>query len=175
MMRLTPSEQLARAFATLDLPPDSSAGDAHRQYRRLAKRWHPDRHAGDPAAEAEASQRMRQINMAFALVRPALRRKAAGPIPRQTPRSSPTTASAKPIFGERLRQESVDAIVDAIAGPTMFETFFQLASRGALIAGGLTLLPLGSRYRRPLDAVVGGAMLAMALSIMVKDVLRGRT
>jgi DnaJ-class molecular chaperone len=166
-MRLTPSEQLARAYATLDLPPHSSPGEALRQYRRLVKRWHPDRYAGCPVAEAEASQRMREINVAYALVRPTLRRAAARP----APRASATTAYAGSVFGERLRRESVEAIVDAMAGPTMFETLFQLAVHGALIAGGLTLLLLGGRHGKPLDIAMGGAMLAMALSITLRSLL----
>lgn len=166
-MRLTPSEQLARAYATLDLPRGSSPGEAVRQYRRLAKRWHPDRYAGDRVAEAEASQRMREINVAFARVRPTLRR----PAPRQTPRASATKASAEPLVGGRLRRDNLDAIVDAMAGPTMFETLFQLAVRGALIAGGLTLILLGSRYGKPLDVALGGAMLAMALSLTLRSLL----
>ena len=174
-MHLTPSEQLASAYATLDLPPDSSPDETLRQYRRLAKRWHPDRYAGDPLAEAEASQRMRQINMAFALVRPTQGRAAARPVPRQTPRASATTAPAEPVFGTRLRQETVDAIVDALAGPTMFETMFQLAVRGGLIAGGVALLLLGDRYGKAFDVAVGGAMLAIALTITVRDLMRGRS
>ena len=171
-MRLTPAEQLARAYATLNLPPDSSASEALRQYRRLAKRWHPDRHAGDPQAEAEASRRMRQINMAFAVVRPALRRTPLASVPRQTSRPTTTTAAAPPVFGTRLSQESVDAIVNAMAGPSMFETFVQLGLRGALIVGGLTLPMLGGRHGKPLDFAVSGVMLAIVLSIVVKDLLR---
>ena len=68
MRTLTDSERVARAYATLNLSPDVSADAALRQYRRLAKQWHPDLYANDPAGQLDASRRMRQINAAFAVI-----------------------------------------------------------------------------------------------------------
>ena len=62
-----PKNLLARAYATLGLPPVCSHRDAVRQYKALVKRWHPDQYATDPQGQAEAAQRMREINAAFAV------------------------------------------------------------------------------------------------------------
>jgi hypothetical protein len=51
-------------FAALDLPPGASAEEAAAAYRRLAKRWHPDRGGG-----AAAAARMAEINAAYDLLR----------------------------------------------------------------------------------------------------------
>jgi hypothetical protein len=53
--------------ALLGLPAGASADEAARAYRRLAKRWHPDR------AGAAAAARMAEINAAYELFRAAER------------------------------------------------------------------------------------------------------
>lgn len=51
-------------YATLGLDPGASPEDVTLAYRRLAKRWHPDR-----AGTAESAQRMAEINAAYELLR----------------------------------------------------------------------------------------------------------
>jgi DnaJ domain len=51
-------------FAALDLPPGASAPEIAGAYRRLAKRWHPDRGGG-----AAAAARMAEINAAYDVLR----------------------------------------------------------------------------------------------------------
>jgi hypothetical protein len=51
-------------FAALDLPPGASPQEAAEAYRRLAKRWHPDRGGG-----AAAAARMAEINNAYDVLR----------------------------------------------------------------------------------------------------------
>src|SRR5918912_633644 len=50
-------------FAVLDLPPDATPDQVAAAYRRLAKRWHPDR------AGADAALKMVEINLAYDLLR----------------------------------------------------------------------------------------------------------
>jgi hypothetical protein len=50
-------------FAVLGVAPDASAEEVAAAYRRLAKRWHPDRAGSDGAA------RMAEINAAYDLLR----------------------------------------------------------------------------------------------------------
>jgi hypothetical protein len=50
-------------YAVLGVPPGAGERELLRAYRRLAKRWHPDR------AGAEASRRMAEINQAYELAR----------------------------------------------------------------------------------------------------------
>lgn len=69
--------------AVLGLPPGASADEAAAVYRRLAKRWHPDRGGGP-----EAERRMAEINAAYDLLRAAAwtehraSRPATGPVAR---------------------------------------------------------------------------------------------
>src|SRR3954469_10318014 len=51
-------------FAALELPPGASPEDVAAAYRRLAKRWHPDRGGG-----AAAAARMAEINAAYDVLR----------------------------------------------------------------------------------------------------------
>jgi hypothetical protein len=51
-------------YATLGLEPGASPEDVTLAYRRLAKRWHPDR-----AGTRESAQRMAEINAAYELLR----------------------------------------------------------------------------------------------------------
>jgi hypothetical protein len=62
--------------AVLGLNADASLDEAARAYRRLAKRWHPDR-AGDHGAA-----RMIELNVAYELLRSAVhsRTVASGPV-----------------------------------------------------------------------------------------------
>src|SRR3954471_8749314 len=61
-------DALRRAYTTLDLPVGASPRDLRRQFRKLVRRWHPDRFGGDPQGQAEAAQRMRDINAAYELI-----------------------------------------------------------------------------------------------------------
>jgi DnaJ domain len=67
-------------FAVLGVTPSSSAGDIAAAYRRLAKRWHPDRGGG-----AHAERRMAEINTAYAVLRERAER-AGSPMPAPPPR-----------------------------------------------------------------------------------------
>jgi hypothetical protein len=51
-------------FAALELPPGATPEEIAAAYRRLAKRWHPDRGGG-----AVAAARMAEINVAYDLLR----------------------------------------------------------------------------------------------------------
>jgi hypothetical protein len=59
-------------FAVLGVPPGASERELLQAYRRLAKRWHPDRAGGG------AERRMAEINRAYDLARAAVRRRGPG-------------------------------------------------------------------------------------------------
>jgi hypothetical protein len=75
-------------FAALDLPPGASAQDIAAAYRRLAKRWHPDRGGG-----AAAAARMAEINAAYDVLR-------AGAWQREPPPQE--AVSRVPVSGRRV-------------------------------------------------------------------------
>jgi hypothetical protein len=77
-------------FEVLGLGPDASAAEVDEAYRRLAKRWHPDRGGGP-----EAATRMASINVAHDLLRSHARHRpqsgarAPAPTPAATVRRRP--------------------------------------------------------------------------------------
>lgn len=64
----TPIDELALACATLGVTTDAAHAAVKSRYRELAKDWHPDRFVGDATRAREASVRMTQINLAYAVI-----------------------------------------------------------------------------------------------------------
>lgn len=52
-------------YTVLGVSEKASEEDIKRAYRSLVKKYHPDRYAGDPKAEAAASEKLKQINQAY--------------------------------------------------------------------------------------------------------------
>ena len=64
---------LVRACAELGVTPSASLREAKRAYRKLVKRWHPDRFArSDAQAQAEATLRLQRITEAYQVIAHAL-------------------------------------------------------------------------------------------------------
>jgi curved DNA-binding protein CbpA len=55
-------------YDVLGVRPDAGPAELRRAYLALARRHHPDRHAGDPAETARAEARMQQVNAAWAVL-----------------------------------------------------------------------------------------------------------
>ncbi len=60
--------ELKHAYEILDVAPNASARAIKQAYRKLAKRWHPDRYASGTQAQAEATQMMKAINEAYSCI-----------------------------------------------------------------------------------------------------------
>ena len=78
-------------FAVLGVEPDASPEAVTAAYRKLAKRWHPDRGGG-----VEAARRMAQINAAYEQLRSGEAHRSAAPKTRpaqQTARRHPRPGS----------------------------------------------------------------------------------
>jgi hypothetical protein len=74
MSTTQPASELARveeAYRVLGVPTDSSALRIKREYRRLARTWHPDKFADNAPEQRRATERMREINDAFQLAKHA--------------------------------------------------------------------------------------------------------
>ncbi len=52
-------------YAIFGLQSDVGLRQVRRRYRALVKRWHPDRYTTDIVGQKDASERMRQINVAY--------------------------------------------------------------------------------------------------------------
>ena len=73
MAAIAPSElaRIGEAYRVLGVSRDSSALRIKREYRRLARLWHPDKFAHNSREQQRATVRMREINDAFQLVKHA--------------------------------------------------------------------------------------------------------
>ncbi len=61
----TLSEEERAAWATLQMDPISDLDLVKKQYKQLVKQTHPDKNGGD----ARAEERLKEINLAFSLIR----------------------------------------------------------------------------------------------------------
>ena len=74
--------ELKRAYEILGVAPDASAHSIKNAYRRLIKRWHPDRYRGAPA-HAEATYMTGLINEAYSAIAHAPLRYHTEPPPQE--------------------------------------------------------------------------------------------
>src|SRR5258708_28365885 len=56
------------AFAVLELSAPVTEASLKQHYKGLVRRWHPDRFQNDPAGQAEATIKLRNINLAYEVV-----------------------------------------------------------------------------------------------------------
>ena len=61
-------------FANLELEPTATLAEVERAYRRLVDKYHPDKHAGDPAKHKAASELTESLNKAYEAVAAFLKR-----------------------------------------------------------------------------------------------------
>lgn len=118
-------------LAVLGLEPGASAEEAGAAYRRLAKRWHPDRGGG-----AAAQARMVEINAAYDVLR-------SGAWQREAPPRKPAPPDARP--GVRRN--------GAVAGSWLGEAMRRALGRELLLsledAEGVTLVTPAATWASP--------------------------
>lgn len=91
--------RLRNAYQVLALPLSSTAAEIKREFRRLARTWHPDKWPAGSEQQARAADRMREINVAFEAIRHApLRYHIEG---------HPRVAARAAASGHDLRRETV--------------------------------------------------------------------
>ncbi len=84
-------EKLRHAYQVLNVPGSASAPLIKQTYRRLIKRWHPDRYQNGTTAHAEAAHMARLINEAYSAVAHAPLRYYVGTYPNHPNARSPQT------------------------------------------------------------------------------------
>lgn len=63
------SDAELRAFGILEIAPGALPGEIHSAYRRLSRRYHPDRFVAAEEKAEKANELMAEINRAYALLR----------------------------------------------------------------------------------------------------------
>jgi hypothetical protein len=119
------TDPLSRAYALLELAPGALPELVRKQYKALVRRWHPDRFAGDPQGQSEASVRMRAINDAYHLI-----------LHRSTPAHAASPPRPSRPAGQPLSREEIDRIVQALGtdGPVdLLLSSFRVVGRAVWI------------------------------------------
>jgi hypothetical protein len=129
---------LRHAYAVLGVWPPVTRPRLKRRYKALVRRWHPDRYHSDPAGQAEATQRLRDINIAYQLVAASMRLAEAPQSPaRRVPTGPPFSWS----------RDRVDAIVDSMnrmnrLSPEMsVQRWVSIAVVVVYVVAGLIVIP----------------------------------
>jgi DnaJ domain len=116
-------EELTRAYRILDTPASASALAIKSNYRKLIKRWHPDKPATNAATHDEAVMMTKLINEAFTLIENAPLRYYSEPAPDAV--RTPTEARirnvnevdlSKMFFNEKRIEYAVRIACGAISG-----------------------------------------------------------
>ena len=170
----------ARAYAILGLEKGCAPDQLKATYRRLVKRWHPDRFAADPAGQAEASARLREINGAFRIVAEDLgaRRRGGSPVGTPATGESPPRAPSSPpprAPGRPLTREEIDAIVGAVGAESPVEALLGRISLAAPFVGAIVLLVSGGARPPALGhTILAFALLALGTFLLVRQRIRSR-
>ena len=135
------ASDLRHAYAVLSLSPPVTEDGLKQRYKALVRRWHPDRYESDPAGQAEATTRLRNINLAYEIVAASLE-----PVEPQQEHEEeevvPPTYRTPTYQTERSpywSPEQIDAIVDSMNRENSFTlvpemTVHRWYSLGALAA-----------------------------------------
>ncbi len=89
-------DELRRAYQLLDVPYSASDRSIKRAYRRITKRWHPDRYTSGTPTYAEATQMMKLINQAYSQIANAPLRYYDEQTAAATPRQQGSEAQRSP-------------------------------------------------------------------------------
>jgi preprotein translocase subunit Sec63 len=130
-------QAIEQAYRVLGVSADSSALRIKREYRRLARLWHPDKFADNTNEQRRATERMREINNAYALAKQAPLRY------RYDVRSSIATPSGEPAVRRTAPiADTAEYIVRFVAGFAfgLFVSLLLMLADAPLLA--VVLLPV---------------------------------
>jgi DnaJ-like protein len=142
--------ELVRACAVLGVTPSATAREAKRAYKKLVRRWHPDRFANDPQGEREATARLQQITEAYQTVVHAL-----GPDAGDPPAAPRAHAPGVP-----LSREEIERLVETMRVDGPLDTFFNQPMWWWPLPLGLVFL--ASAHGSPWHLLGGAALVAAA-------------
>ena len=64
-----PADELTRAYASLEVGKEADLETVKAQYRKLIRRYHPDRHANEPEKHAVAVELAQKLTKAYMKIR----------------------------------------------------------------------------------------------------------
>ncbi len=69
-----PADKVAKAYAALELKPGVDFAEVKAQYRKLMRKYHPDKHAGSPDKEKAAHELTQKLTEAYKTLEQRLRK-----------------------------------------------------------------------------------------------------
>jgi DnaJ-domain-containing protein 1 len=69
-----PVDEVARAYAVLEVKPGSDFETVRKSYRTLMRKYHPDRHASSPDKQKAATELAQKLSEAYAVLEKRLRK-----------------------------------------------------------------------------------------------------
>jgi len=150
-----PIEKIKKAYRVLGVPEAASALAIKTSYRKLIKRWHPDKPATSAASSEEAMMMTQLLNEAYALIENAPLRYYLGAEPasrREEKRATEKKAVkakiddinevdlSKMFFSEKRIEYAVRIVFGGISGMFVGMAFtLDIFHDGAWIVGGILL------------------------------------
>ena len=144
--------ELREAYRVLDLDEGASAEAARDARNLLAKVWHPDRHANDPALQKKAELKLAQINEAFDTLKAASFPAKPLEVPAAHARYAPPGASVAPPPPAAPVPPVATSTIELV--PRRRVRLWVIALLALALAGGayVAVTQLGREQRRQLDA-----------------------
>ena len=142
--------ELVRACAVLGVTPSATAREAKRAYKKLVRRWHPDRFANDPQGEREATARLQQITEAYQTIVHAL-----GPGAAEVPAGPRGYEPGVP-----LSRAEIERLVETMRVDGPLDAFFNQPMWWWPLPLGLVFL--AAAHGSPWYLLGGGALVAAA-------------
>lgn len=168
-------DPVAHAYATIGVRPGASAQELKQRYKQLVKTWHPDRWANDPVNQAEATQKMRAINAAYA----ELHRVQTAPRVVRTPPSAPPREHPEThwsVSHRSMTDEELDAIVNAIGNESLVSGMLRNVAWMAPLAGAFVVCQPHKRAdlltwepMRTRDVVMAATLFTTSIVVLLRQ------
>lgn len=161
-------DKIYHAYRLLNVEPGDTADKIHREYRKMAITFHPDRLSSNPAAMERATEKMKEINQAYSLIKHA---------PLDEDDTLPENTQDTPYTVEEKHSPHPRPKVSGFAG--FFETLLHFVY-GALIGAGFSFIvlllgmPLYKKIlseAERLETVISTTYIAMGVTIVFFGIL----
>ena len=147
-------DKLRKAYRVLDVPETASALAIKSNYRKLIKRWHPDKPATSAATTAEATTMTKLINEAYTLIENAPLRYYVG-------NAESKTAPVRPRYRAREKR-GVESLSDAEAARIEKRAEYVVRIVCGLLSGAfIGFLFIGDLLQNSIEAFSSALFLAL--------------